>query len=163
VQDLVDGLNDVRPHVVHFSGHAGGGLLFDRAELDGPGDLLVGYGTVASLLAAKDHRPTLVVLNACDTEQGVERLLEVAPVVIATSDTIVDSSSAIFAVNFYAAIAAAQSIGHAFDQAREMVALALQRDREILTMSSADGVVPAEVKLVRPVAAPSHGGVQPSA
>ena len=163
VQDLVDGLNDLRPHVVHFSGHAGGGLLFDTAELAEPGDLLVEYGAVANLLAATDHRPTLVVLNACNTLPGVERLLEVVPVVIATNDTIGDASSAIFAVTFYAAIAAAQSINHAVDQAREMIALALQLDRDVLTVSAAEGVDLADVKLVRPVAPPRGGDLQQSA
>lgn len=162
VQDLVDGLNDLSPHVVHFSGHAGGGLLFDTAELAESGDLLVGYGTVANLLGATDQRPTLVVLNACNTAQAVERLLEVAPVVIATNDTIGDASSAIFAVHFYAAIAAAKSIGHAVDQAREMIALALQLDLDLLTVSSAEGVDPDEVKLVKPITTRSVGVVQPS-
>lgn len=164
VQDLVDGLNDVRPHVVHFSGHASGGLLFDTADLAVPGDHLVGYDTVARLLAATDQSPMLIVLNACDTARGVDRLLEVAPVVIATDDTIQDLSSAIFAVNFYAAIAAAQSIGHAVEQAREMVSLALQLDADIISVSSVDGVDPAELRLVRlngtpPVSADAHAAV----
>ncbi len=161
IQDLVDGLNDVRPHVVHFSGHAGGGLLFDTAELAHPGDLLVDYDIVARLLAATDHRPTLLVLNACNTVPGVERLLDVVPVVIATNDTIGDASSAIFAVTFYAAIAAAQSISHAVDQARAMIGLALQLDRDVLTVNAAEGVDPADVRLVRPVTAPPAEGSQP--
>ncbi len=34
-EDLLDGLNDVRPHIVHFSGHAGGAaVLFDNASVD---------------------------------------------------------------------------------------------------------------------------------
>ena len=36
-EDLLDGLNDVRPHVVHFSGHAGdAAVLFDNASVDNP-------------------------------------------------------------------------------------------------------------------------------
>lgn len=36
-EDLLDGLNDVRPHVVHFSGHAGdAAVLFDSASVDRP-------------------------------------------------------------------------------------------------------------------------------
>jgi len=161
VQDLVNGLNDLRPHVVHFSGHAGGGLLFDTADLAEPSDQLVGYDTVAKLLGATDQKPMLVVLNACDTARGVERMLEVAPVVIATDDTIQDLSSAIFAVNFYAAIAAAQSIGHAVDQAREMISLALQLDADIISVSSVEGVDPAELRLVR-LPTPSDGDEPPS-
>ncbi|MEH3102627.1 MAG: CHAT domain-containing protein [Sphingomonas phyllosphaerae] len=154
VQDLTDGLNDVRPHVVHFSGHAGDGLLFDRADCQGAADQLLRYEAVANLLEATDQRPKLVVLNACDTVRGVERLLEVAPVVIATSDAIGDAASTIFAVNFYAAIAAAQSIGHAADQAREMVASALQLGRDMLTVATAEGVDARAVTLIRPADKP---------
>lgn len=34
-EDLLDGVNDVRPHVVHVSGHAGdAAVLFDNASID---------------------------------------------------------------------------------------------------------------------------------
>jgi CHAT domain len=150
VQDLVDGLNDHRPHVVHFSGHAGGGLLFDTAHPTTPGDQLLGYDQVASLLGATDQTPTLVVLNACHTADGVDRILEVAPVVIATNDSVGDASSHIFAVHFYAAVAAAQTIGDAVRQARAMIALALPDELDALVVSAAEGVDPDEVQLVRP-------------
>jgi hypothetical protein len=150
VQDLVDGLNDLRPHVVHFSGHAGEGLLFDTADPTTPGDQLVGYQHVASLLMATDQPPTLVVLNACHTANGVEDMLQVAPVVIATNDRIGDSSAHIFAVQFYGAIAAAQTIGDAVRQARAVMEMALPDEKDALVVSAAEGVDPDEVKLVRP-------------
>ncbi|MEG3085647.1 CHAT domain-containing protein [Sphingomonas sp. PB2P12] len=150
VQDLVDGLNDLRPHVVHFSGHAGEGLLFDTADPITPGDQLVGYQHVASLLSATDQPPTLVVLNACHTANGFEDMLQVAPVVIATNDRIGDSSAHIFAVQFYGAIAAAQTIGDAVRQARAMMEMALPDEQDALVVRAAEGVDPDEVRLVRP-------------
>lgn len=150
VQDLVDGLNDLRPHVVHFSGHAGEGLLFDTADPTTPGDQLVSYQRVASLLMATNQPPTLVVLNACNTANGVEDMLQVAPVVIATNDRIGDSSAHIFAVQFYSAIAAAQTIGDAVRQARAIIEMALPDEKDALVVSAAEGVDPNELRLVRP-------------
>ena len=150
IQDLVDGLNDLRPHVVHFSGHAGDGLLFDTADPAMPGDHLVGYDHVAGLLGATDEPPTLVVLNACHTATGVERILQVAPVVIATNDRIGDSSAHIFAVQFYGAIAAAQTIGDAVRQAQAVIEMALPDEEGALIVCAAEGVDPDEVRLVRP-------------
>src|SRR3546814_981505 len=92
---------------------AGDGLLFDTADPTMPGDHLVGYDHVANLLGATDETPALVVLNACNTADGIDLILEVAPVVIATNATIGDTTSHIFAVHFYGAIAAAQTIGNA--------------------------------------------------
>mgnify|MGYP001603444004 CR=1 FL=1 len=150
VADLVDGINDHRPHVVHFSGHADGGLLFDVGDPDAPGNHLVGYEPVARLMAATDQPPTLVVLNACRTMEGAEHMLRAAPVVIATDDTVSDASAQIFSLHFYGAIGAAQSIGHAFAQAREMVAIALLDEPDVMRITAAEGVDPDVVKLVRP-------------
>ncbi|CAN7725723.1 CHAT domain-containing protein [Mesorhizobium amorphae] len=150
MEDLVDGINDHRPHVVHFSGHADGGLLFDTADPIAAGDQLVGYEAVARVLAATDHPPTLIVLNACRTAEAVEQMLEAAPVVIATNDTVGDASSAIFATHFYGAIAAAQTIGHAVVQAREMIAIALPDEPDVIRVSAVEGVAPEELQLVRP-------------
>jgi hypothetical protein len=151
IEDLVDGLNDHRPHVVHFSGHAQDGLLFDTADPVEPGDKLVGYDAVARVLGATDQPPTLVVLNACRTADGVERIQEVAAVVIATTDTVGDASSAIFATHFYGAIAAAQTIGDAVEQARAIISLALPDEGDLLVVSAAEGVDPATLRLVEPV------------
>src|SRR3546814_12210209 len=59
---------------------AGDGLLFDTADPTMPGDHLVGYDHVANLLGATDETPALVVLNACNTADGIDLILEVAPV-----------------------------------------------------------------------------------
>ena len=150
VDDLVNGLNDLRPHVVHFSGHAQGGLLLDTANLMEPGDQLLGYDAVANVLKATDQPPTLVVLNACNTAEGVDRILEVAAVVIATNNTVGDASAAIFATHFYGAIAAAQSVGDAVEQARAMVSLALPDEPDVLTVNASPGVDIGELRLVQP-------------
>ena len=150
VQDLLDGLNDHRPHVVHFSGHAGGGLLFDNASATDPGEQLVGYGTVARLLGATDRRPDLVVLNACSTMDGATAMLEAANVVIATTESVGDASAAIFATHFYAGIAAAQTVGHSVDQARAMIAVALPDEPDLIRVVAVDEVNPHGLRLVRP-------------
>jgi len=83
--DLLDGLNNVRPHVVHFSGHASSlGLLMDNeagtqdgAELD--------FDLLARMLGATDEPPRLVVLNACESLDGADDLLRTVPTVIGMS------------------------------------------------------------------------------
>ena len=148
VQDLLDGLNDHRPHVVHFSGHAGGGLLFDNASAVDPGEHLAGYREVARLLSATDHPPTLIVLNACETIEGADYMLAAAPVVIAMTDTVGDASAAIFAAQFYGGIGAAQTIGSAMDQARAMIAVALPGEPDLAVVRAREGVDPYEVSLI---------------
>jgi CHAT domain-containing protein len=135
--------------VVHFSGHAGGGLLFDNSSATDPGDHLVGYKAVGRLLAATDHPPTLVVLNACETVEGADEMLAAAPVVIAMSDTVGDASAAIFASHFYGGIGAAQTIGAAVDQARAMISVALPEEPDLLEIRTAADVDAYSVKLIK--------------
>jgi hypothetical protein len=116
-EDLLDGMNDVRPHVVHFSGHAGdAAVLFDNASVDSPEGHEVPFEMLARALGATTEPPTLLVLNGCDTLDGAEVLLEATPVVIAMATEISDLAASAFAARFYAAVASAQPIGPALRQ-----------------------------------------------
>jgi hypothetical protein len=117
-EDLISGLNDTRPHVVHFSGHAGdAALVFDNASVANPEGHEIRYDLLARALSATNTPPALLVLNGCDTLEGAEVLLEATAMVIATAASISDLAGSVFAAKFYAAIAAAQSIGAAVNQA----------------------------------------------
>ena len=118
-EDLMQGMNDKRPHVIHFSGHGGGkGIQFDNGSVDQPVGFVMDFAILARCLAATDETPKLLVLNACDTLEGAEVLLASVPIVIAMSESITDIAAANFSTSFYAAIASAQSVGKALEQAR---------------------------------------------
>lgn len=115
--DLIAGLNDLRPHVVHFSGHAGdASLLFDNGSVTAPEGQGVPYELLARALAATSTPPVLLVLNGCDTLRGAEVLLESIGIVVATGSSISDLAASLFASKFYAAIAAAQTVEAAVQQ-----------------------------------------------
>lgn len=64
-QDLIDGLNDVRPHIIHFSGHAGSGsLILEGGELEGGNEKIITYQLLFKALSSTDSPPILLVLNA---------------------------------------------------------------------------------------------------
>lgn len=148
--DLLEGLNRYRPHVVHFSGHADQwGLLMendagtqDGADLD--------FGLLARMLGATDEPPRLVVLNACESLAGADELLETVPTIIGMSETINDASAVVFAARFYSAIASAQSVATAVEQARVAMIAASLDGYELPQIRTRDGVDPAELLLVRP-------------
>lgn len=116
-EDLLDGLNEIRPHIVHFSGHAGNAtVLFDNASVDSPEAHEVPFELLARALGATAEPPTLLVLNGCDTLDGAEVLLESTPIVIAMASEISDLAASAFAARFYAAVASAQPVGAAVRQ-----------------------------------------------
>lgn len=121
-EDMLDGLNDLRPHVVHFSGHAGdAALLFDNGDVAVPEGRDVPYDLLALALSATDTPPALLVLNGCDTLEGAEVLLDVTATIIATADSIGDLAAATFAARFYAAVASGQSVAAAVKQGKSAV------------------------------------------
>jgi CHAT domain len=116
-EDLLDGLNDVRPHVVHLSSHAGEEtVIFDNASIESPAGRKVTFDLLAKALGATDDPPVLLVLNGCDTLDGAEVLLESTPVIIAMASDITDRAASVFATRFYSAIASAQPVGAAVRQ-----------------------------------------------
>ena len=150
-QDLIDGMNDVRPHVVHFAGHAGrGALLFDNGSVEAPEGLEVQLDQLARALASTSTPPTLVVLNGCDTLDAAHVLLDAAPIVVGMADTITDLAAATFAATFYRAIASAQPIRAALDQgalAVEFLGGGEESKPQLLTRADVDA---SKVVLVQP-------------
>ncbi|HEX7822835.1 MAG TPA: CHAT domain-containing protein [Sphingobium sp.] len=151
-QDLMDGLNDVRPHIIHFSGHGGGeALLMDGGTVEHASEKEVGFPLLVKALDATDSPPTLLVLNACDTLDGAEIILPAVPVVIAMSDNVLDLAAILFAQQFYAALASGQSVGSSLKQAKVAIEAAMLDDEaaELPQCISRDDVDIATLVLVK--------------
>jgi hypothetical protein len=150
VGDLIEGLNDHRPHVVHFSGHANEwGLLMDNEHGTEDGHDVT-FDLIARVLGATDDPPRLVVMNACESLAGADDLLRTVPAVIGMSDTINDTDAVVFARAFYAAIASAQSVGAALEQAKVTLKAASLDGFELPVLRTREGVDPQELRLVTP-------------
>jgi hypothetical protein len=119
LQSLIDGLNDLRPTIVHFSGHGNTqGIVADNQQISEPEIADISYQTLAKALSATDAPPRVVVLNSCYSIASHIELLEVVDILIGMNKPISDIAAATFAPNFYAALAAGQSVRASFDQAR---------------------------------------------
>jgi hypothetical protein len=148
--DLIEGLNDHRPHIVHFSGHANEwGLLMDN-DVGSEEGHDVTFELVGRALGATDDPPRLVVLNACESLTGADNLLRTVPAVIGMSDEILDADAVVFARTFYAAIASAQSVGAALEQAKVAMEAAALDGFELPELRIRAGLDPHDLKLVTP-------------
>lgn len=149
-EDLIDALNDIRPHLVHFSGHGwNGGIVFDNGSLEDPQEHPVEFDLLAQVLAATSTPPRVLVLNACETLDGADLLLPAVPVIIAMSDTIDDTAAIVFARRFYAAIASAQPVGIALAQAKAAMRLATPDDADLPQVAMRDDIDADSLVLVR--------------
>ncbi|MBW5416332.1 CHAT domain-containing protein [Pseudomonas sp. MAG002Y] len=152
-QDLLDGINDVKPHIIHFSGHsARETLAFDLGVNNFEGDLqAVAFSLLEQALGATDYPPVLVVLNSCQSLDGAECLLSAVPFVIGMPDEIQDSTAIVFSKQFYAAIASSQSISSSLDQAKvKIIAASLDGMAVIPQIVHRAEFDPQTMRLVKP-------------
>jgi TPR repeat protein len=156
VDDLILGLHESRPRVVHFSGHGGsGGLVFTSEDgmnphrLDGP--------ELKKIFAAFPGTIRLVVLSACNSIPQAQAIADVVGCAIGTNRTIYDHEAILFSATLYRAISFGDSVQSAFDKAREnLVAHKLADDWPELV--SGRGVDATRVVLVSPLRRRIHVG-----
>jgi len=148
LKSIMDGLNDLAPGIIHFSGHGhSGGIEVDHAKVQRPSGKTVSFDLLAKAIAAVDDPPQVIVLNSCHSAGAKKAFLPPAKAVIAMGDTISDLAATAFAAQFYAAVAAGQSLKAAFDQgvvAVEAVSLNEARTPQLML---ADGVTASKIFL----------------
>ncbi|MEV4136132.1 CHAT domain-containing protein [Dactylosporangium sp. NPDC049742] len=151
--DLLDGLSRFRPHVVHFSGHSNETVLvFDTgSDAPNPGQHITAQA-FARAMSAVDLPPTLVVLNSCKSEAQLAGLLDAVPIAIGMSSSVKDGDAMTFATRFYTAVADGQSVNSAYLMAKVQMEFNGLTGADLPALTNADGIDPAEVKLVIPPA-----------
>lgn len=119
---LIQGLNDLTPAIIHFSGHGNeSGVGTDDAKSARPAGKLVSFELLAKAIAATDAPPQVIVLNSCKSAGARKSFFPPAKAIIAMGDSIGDLAATAFAAKFYAAIAAGQSLHSAFGQGKVAV------------------------------------------
>lgn len=148
LDSLIDGLNDHRPRIVHFSGHGySGGLAVDHARVTRPTGKVITFDILGRALAATDDPPTVVVLNACQSAGARRALIPPARAIVVMQDSISDLAAAAFSAKFYAGIAAGQSLKSAFEQGRVAIANVSLNEAATPVLIAATDVNPAKMVL----------------
>jgi len=120
--DLLQALNEVRPHIVHFSGHgcqASELVLEDDAGNAKP----VAEAALVALFKHVKDNIRLVVLNACHSEAQAKAISNEIDCTIGMNQGIGDAAAITFASWFYGALAFGRSVGEAFEQGRTAIML----------------------------------------
>lgn len=160
VDDLARCLMELRPAIVHVSGHgvgqasalaqgagygrdvadagAGGGgiLLHDAAN----GSQLVTARALAMLIRSATDSVRLVVLNACYSEAQAEMLRSVVDCVVGMAGVIHDDAARAFAVGLYRALGHRRSVGHAVEHAVATLAAKQLPDEQLPRLRTRDGI-----------------------
>jgi hypothetical protein len=117
--DLMQYLNEDRPHIVHFSGHGSQhGLALEDA--DGHTRTL-DNAQLSSLISVTSDRIRLALFNSCESSAQAEAACDYIDAAIGMEQSIGDESAKIFAAQFYNSLGFGHSLQKAFDQARVQV------------------------------------------
>jgi hypothetical protein len=148
LKSIMDGLNDLTPGIVHFSGHGySGGIAMDNAKVSRPAEKIVSFDLLSEAIAAVDTPPQIIVLNSCHSAGAKRAFLPPAKAVIAMGDSISDIAATAFAAQFYAAIAAGQSLKSAFNQGVVAIKAVSINEAKTPQLILADGVNAAQLIL----------------
>lgn len=150
--DLIQALNEHKPHIVHFSGHGSeeDELVFQG---DGGGTQLVSKMAIVATIKTVADNIRVVLFNACFSEAQAKALTQHIEVAIGMKDAIGDDAARIFAAQFYSAIGFGCSIKQAFDQGISALLMEGIPEHKTPVLFNNDCVEPENLVLVRP---PSH-------
>src|SRR5262245_15884507 len=111
--DLLQALLEVKPHVVHFSGH--GSSAQELILLDDQGNPKpVSQEALVHLLRTLKDNIRVVVLNACSTQPQAKAIARIIDSVIGMNRPIGDEAAIVFAASFYRAVGFGRSVKEAF-------------------------------------------------
>lgn len=146
--DLFQALNELKPRVVHFSGHGSeeGELVF--LTEDGHSKLVNEEAMAATMATVADH-VRVIFFNTCYSRAQAQAATQHVEVAIGMNDSIDDQAARVFAAQFYSAVGFGYSVQRAFDQAKAQLMLESIPEEEIPELFVREGLSADEVLLVR--------------
>jgi CHAT domain len=147
--DLLQQMNEFRPHILHFSGHgsnAGEIMLQDSSGKT----QTVSPAVLKALFENFREWLRIVVLNACYSNVQAEALLESADIVIGMKSAIGDKAAISFTSAFYRALGFDRSVQDSFNQG--LISLQLEKipEEHIPELLHRPGIQPDRLTLTDP-------------
>jgi hypothetical protein len=150
--DLLQALNEYKPHIVHFSGH--GSDTDELVFLDADGDTkLVSKEAIVATMNTLADNIRVVVFNSCFSTGQAEAVTQHVDVAIGMNAEIGEEAARVFAAQFYSAIGFGRSVQEAFDQAIAALMLEGIPEDKVPELFTRAGVDASEVILVKPASA----------
>lgn len=161
VDDVMRALNELRPTVIHFSGHGGTRQLGARRIFNGAATAgiqlqdercrpqHVSARALTQMIGSAAPSARLVVLNACFSDTVAEALRSVVDCVVGMRGAIGDGAARSFAIGFYRALGHGRSVGNAVKQAVATLAAKQFPDEHFPICRTRNGISAAQLTLPR--------------
>lgn len=147
--DILQAINEVQPHIIHFSGHGSSDHDIVLETTEGTTSLL-SKEAVTLLMKTMSDSIKLVIFNNCFSSGQAESVTEHIDCAIGMNEAVYDDAAREFAAQFYSAIAFGKSIQNAFEQGKLALILAGLEGDEIPELYTRTGLEPNDIILVKP-------------
>ncbi|MBW4649223.1 MAG: hypothetical protein KME06_11015 [Kastovskya adunca ATA6-11-RM4] len=147
--DILQVLNELKPHIVHFSGHGSSSNELVFQTNDGSTKLVSKEAIVTTMSSVTDNI-RMVVFNACFSHAQAEAVIQHVDIAIGMNHAISDNAARVFAAQLYSAIGFGRSIKQAFDQGVAALLLEGIPEENTPVLFTQDGLASESIILVRP-------------
>jgi hypothetical protein len=138
-RDITQALLDMKPHIVHYSGHGtvDGALYFE--DKTGKAQLVSPDALGALFQQFTDH-VECVVINACYSEMQAKTITTHIKYAVGMKQKITDKAAIAFSVGFYQALGAGRTIEEAFNLGVMQIQFECPNEYQIPTLITSDNV-----------------------
>lgn len=147
--DILQAINELKPDVVHFSGHGSntGKLVLENP--DGTSNF-VSQEVIAQTFKPSSDKIRLVFFNACFSFEQAMAVTEYIDAAIGMTDSIGDEAARVFAAQFYSSLGFGHSLEKAFAQAKAALMLEGIDESDTPMLFLKDGLEAGDIYIVRP-------------
>lgn len=147
--DLLQAVNELRPSVIHFSGH--GSALEELVLQDDFGaPKHIAKEIIVQTLSLTSDSVQLVFFNTCFSRNQAQGCVQHINAAIGMNRAIQDNAARTFSAQFYSAIGFGLSIPKAFEQARALLLMEHPTQADIPALYLKEGVAEEDLILVAP-------------
>jgi CHAT domain-containing protein len=147
--DTLQAINEIKPTIIHFSGH--GSEDSELAFQDDYGNTkLVSKEGIVQTIATATEDVKMIFFSSCFTHQQAKEIVKHVDASIGMINEIGDDSARIFAAYFYSSIGFGHSIAKSFKQAKAALMLEGIPEENIPELYTKDGLNSEEIILVKP-------------
>lgn len=145
--DVLQALNEVEPHIVHFSGHGTNTdeIVFQDANGDA---VVVKKDAIIKSIASSAKNIRIIVFNTCFSNNQAESITKHIDCAIGMNDSISDKAARVFAAQFYSSIGFGHSVKVAYDQAKAALMLEGIPEEDTPQLYVKQGVNPEQIVLI---------------
>lgn len=145
--DILQGINELNPAIIHFSGHGSedGNLILENP--DGIAKFVVKEAITEAIITSSDDIK-LIFFNTCFSAEQASNVVNHINLAIGMVTSIGDEAACIFAAQFYSSIGFGLSVAKAFNQAKSALMLEGIEEENTPKLYAKDGINPDKIFLV---------------